>query len=417
MWRDVWAVIRREYLQRVRSKWFIAATIGGPLFMAAVIIIPAYFASQGERSSRDIAIVDGTDVLYERVAPRLEEGGWDVREERWRSDVVTELRGQIAGGEIGGFIMLDELTLETGEAIFYTNDRPSTIRQVTMRSSIARSALEFQLEQQGVDAASMLDGGELRIELMSDAGTGADMDDPAFAVAYIGAFFLYMVILLYAVAVLRATLEEKTNRIVEVIISAMKPWHLMLGKIIGVGAVSMTQMAIWLIAGVLLFAAGIPMLVAAQPELANLSNVSEILPGIGMLALFIGFFVGGFFMYSGLYAAIGAMCSSDEEAQQAQWPVIMLLIIPIMMVTVVIENPNSTMAVTMSLVPFFSPILMWGRVAGGGVPVWQIGLSFVLMFLTVLAVAWVAGRIYKVGILMSWKRPTLPELVLWIRES
>ncbi|MEM7416930.1 MAG: ABC transporter permease [Gemmatimonadota bacterium] len=415
MWHDVWAVIRREYLQRVRSKWFIAATIGGPLFMVVLIVVPAYFASQGERSSREIAVVDGTNVLYERLAPRLEEGGWEVREERWHSDVVTELRESIELGELGGFIMLDELTLESGEAMFYTNDRPSTIRQVTMRSSISRSALEYQLEDSGVDAAAMLEGGELRIELLSE--DGADTDDPAFFVAYVGAFFLYMVILLYAVAVMRATLEEKTNRIVEVIISAMKPWHLMLGKIIGVGAVSMTQMAIWVSAGVLLFAAGIPMLIAAQPQLANLSNISEILPGVGLLALFVGYFVFGFFMYSGLYAAIGAMCNSDEEAQQAQWPAIMLLIVPIVMVTSVIENPSSTMAVTMSLIPFFSPILMWGRVAGGGVPVWQIGLSFVLMGLAVIAVAWVAGRIYKVGILMSGKRPTLPELLRWIREA
>ena len=415
MWHDVWAVIRREYLQRVRSKWFIAATVGGPLFMAALLVVPAFFAAQGERNERAIAIVDGTDVLYELVAPRLEESGWDVREERWHADVVTELRATVEEGELGGFIMLDELTLESGEAMFYTNDRPSTIRQVTMRSSISRSALEYQLEQRGVDAASMLEGGELRIELLSDEGAGTD--EPAFFIAYIGAFFLYMGILLYAVAVLRATLEEKTNRIVEVIISAMKPWHLMLGKIIGVGAVSMTQMAIWVTAGVLLFAAGIPMLIAAQPELANLANISEILPGVGLLILFIGYFVFGFFMYSGLYAAIGAMCSSDEEAQQAQWPAIMLLVVPIVVVTSVIEDPGSTMAVTMSLIPFFSPILMWGRVAGGGVPAWQIGLSFVLMALAILAIAWVAGRIYKVGILMSGKRPTLPELIRWIREA
>lgn len=412
---DVWAVIRREYLQRVRSKWFIAATIGAPIFMMALIIVPAYFASQGAQSERDIAIVDGTDVLYDRLAPMLEEGGWTVSEERWHANVVTELREAAEDGLIGGFIILDELTLETGEAIFYTNDRPSTIRQLTMRSSISRSALEYQLEQQDVDTQALLDGGELRIELLEE--DGADVNEAAFAVAYVGAFLLYMMVLLYAVAVMRATLEEKTNRIVEVIISAMKPWHLMLGKILGVGAVSLTQMGIWLTAGVLMFAAGIPMLVAARPEMANLSQLGEILPGLGMLGLFVGYFIGGFFMYSGLYAAVGAMCNSDEEAQQAQWPVIMLLIVPIVMVTTVIEDPSSSMAVTLSLVPFFSPILMWGRVAGGGVPVWQIGLSFVLMAVAVVAVAWLAGRIYKVGILMSGKRPTLPELVRWIREA
>lgn len=415
MRRDVWAVIRREYLQRVRSKWFIAATAGAPIFMLALIVVPAYFASQGPQSERDIAIVDGTNVLYERLAPMLEEGGWAVSEERWRATVVTELREAAEERSISGFVILDELTLETGEAIFYTNERPSALRQLTMRSSIARSALEYQLGQQGVDAAAMLSGGELRVELLEE--DGANVNEAAFAVAYVGAFLLYMMVLLYAVAVMRATLEEKTNRIVEVIISSMKPWHLMLGKILGVGAVSLTQMGIWLTAAILMFATGIPMLVAARPELANLSQLREILPGLGLLGLFIGYFVAGFFMYSGLYAAVGAMCNSDEEAQQAQWPVIMLLIVPIVMVTTVIEDPSSTMAVTLSLIPFFSPILMWGRVAGGGVPAWQIGLSFVLMALAVVAIAWIAGRIYKVGILMSGKRPTLPELIRWIREA
>ena len=412
---NVWAVIRREYLQRVRSKWFVAATVGGPLFLSAMIVVPAYFASQGSRDAREVAVVDGTGVLYERLAPQLAEGGWDVREERWRVNVVTELREAADNNLLGGFLLLDELTLETGEAILYTKDRPSAIRQVTLRSTISLAALEYQLEQQGVDADAMLSGGELRIEMLSEEG--ADIEDPEFVVAYMGAFLLYMVIMLYAVAVMRATLEEKTNRIVEVIISSMKPWHLMLGKILGVGAVSMTQMGIWLLSGVLMFTMGLPMLISARPEMASMAEAIEFLPGFGLLALFVGYFVFGFFMYSALYAAVGAMCNSDEEAQQAQWPIIMLLIIPIVMVTNVIENPSSTIAITLSLVPLFSPILMWGRVAGGGVPAWQIGLSFVLMLFAIFAIAWVAGRIYKVGILMAGKRATLPELLRWIREA
>lgn len=415
MWHSVWAVIRREYLQRVRSKWFIAATVAMPIFMAAVVVIPAYFASKGERAARDIAIVDGTNVLYARVAPALEEGGWTVHEERWRADVVTELRQQAADGLLGGFLLLDELTLETGEAIMYATDRPSTMRQLTLRSTIARAALEYQLEQQGVDVEAMLRGGELRIEMLSEEGVG--IQDADFAVAYLGAFLLYMGILIYAVAVMRATLEEKTSRIVEVIISSMKPWHLMLGKILGVGAVSLTQIGIWLVAGTLLFVTGLPMLIAARPELGTLSSISDALPSVGMLALFVGFFVFGFFMYSGLYAAVGAMCNTDEEAQQAQFPIIMFIIVPILLVMNVIENPMTPMATGLSLFPLFTPILMWARVAGGGVPAWQVGLSFVIMALATVAIAWVAGRIYKVGILMAGKRPTLPELWRWVREA
>jgi ABC-2 type transport system permease protein len=338
-----------------------------------------------------------------------------VSEERWHSDVVTELRERAELGEIGGFVMLDELTLESGEAILYASSRPSPLRQLTLRSAIARAALEYQLEQTGVDVEALLEGGGLRVELLSD--DGSDPDDAQFFVAYAGAFFLYMVLLLYAVSVMRATLEEKTSRVVEVIISAMKPWHLMLGKIIGVGAVGLTQMAVWFGAAMLLFVSVLPMLIASRPELADLGDVGEVLPGAGLAGLFVGLFVFGYFMYSGLYAAVGAMCNTDEEAQQAQFPLIMLLVVPILMVMNVIQEPMTPLATGLSLFPLFTPILMWGRVAGGGVPAWQIVLSFVLMAVTTVAIAWVAGRIYKVGILMSGKRPTLPELWRWIREA
>lgn len=415
MWHNVIAVIRREYLQRVRSKWFIAATVAGPLLMAAVTVLPAWLAIQGERDEFRLAIVDGTGVLSERLVPRLENGGFEVEEVRWHADVVTELRERANGGDLGGFIMVDELTLETGEAIYYSMDVPSGLRRVTVQTSIARTALEYQLEQRGVDAEGLMGGGALEIEVISEAGS--DITEVGFGLAYIGSFFLYMTILLYAVAVMRATLEEKTSRIVEVIISAMRPWELMLGKIVGVCAVSLTQMAIWISAATALIAGGIPMIIAARPELTNLSSISEIVPGISLVILFLGFFLFGFLMYSGLYAAVGAMCNTDEEAQQAQFPMIILLIVPILMVMPVIQEPNTPMAVWLSLFPLFSPILMWARVAGGGVPSWQVLLSFILMALMVWVIAWIAGRIYKVGILMSGKRPTLPEIWRWVKEA
>jgi ABC-2 type transport system permease protein len=162
---------------------------------------------------------------------------------------------------------------------------------------------------------------------------------------------------------------------------------------------------------------GLPMLIAARPEVAELTELRDALPGMGTVALFLGFFVFGFFMYSSLYAAVGAMCNSDEEAQQAQFPVMLLLVVPIIMAMNVIENPTSPVATGLSLFPPFTPILMWARVASGGAPAWQVGLSFVLMFLAILAIAWVAGRIYKVGILMAGKRPTVPELWRWVREA
>ncbi len=414
MWPNVWAVIRREYLQRVRSKAFIFSTVALPLFMAAVFILPVYFANRDQEGERRIAVVDSTGVLYDRIASSLEESGWDVRAES-APDAMGTLRQRVDEGEIGGFIVLGSRTLESGEAAFYAAEAPSALDRLLLRTTISRAALERGLEQSGVDADALLQGGDLRLELLSESGSG--MEDPDFMVAYIGAFMLYIAILMYAVAVMRATLEEKTSRIVEVIISSMKPWHLMLGKILGVGAVSLTQLSIWLLSGALLGSAGVPAMLAARPDLVQLEQIRDVLPGFGLLVVFVAFFLFGFFMYSGLYACVGAMCNTDQEAQQAQAPLVIFIVAPIILVIPVIQNPMSAMAVSLSLFPLFSPILMWARVAGGGVPAWQIALSFVLMAFAVVAIAWLAGRIYKTGILMTGKRPTLPELWRWVREA
>lgn len=411
----VWAVIRREYLQRVRSKWFLFSTLGAPIFMIAIMVLPAYFAARSEEGERDIAVVDRTNVLYDQVAPRLEEAGYTVHEEQWSGDIVADLTQQVVDEELGGFLVLDEETLVTGGAVLYGASQPSAIRRLAMRSAVSRSALEKALGDQGVDADALLRGGELRVELVSEGGAG--LDDPRFAVAYIGAFFLYMMLLLYSTQVMRATLEEKTSRVVEVIISSMKPWHLMLGKIVGVGAVGLTQMAAWVGAALLLSSTGLSTLIALRPELAGVEQIKEFLPGVGLLILFLGFFVFGYFIFSALYAAVGATCSSEDEAQQAQLPVLMLVIVPILFVMQVIQSPTSALATGLSLVPFFSPILMFARASVGGAPAWQIALSFALMAGALVAVAWVAGRIYKVGILMAGKRPTLPELWRWVREA
>lgn len=411
----IWAVIRREYLQRVRSRWFVIATVAGPLFMLGVILVPAFMAVQSEDSERTLAVVDRTGVLYERVEAGLVRAGYTVRRAPDTAGAEADLVESVRAGDLGGVLILDEATLMRGAARFSTARRPSPLRQVTLQQALSQAAVAVRLGGDDAEVRTLLDGGELEVDLVSDGGAG--VNDPAFAATYIGAFILYMTILLYAVSVMRAVLEEKTSRVVEIVISSVRPTQLMLGKILGVGAVGLTQLSIWALSGILIVSAGIPALLAANPSLAQLSELGQFLPGLGYAALFLVFFLGGYFMYSGLYAAVGAMCNTDEEAQQAQFPVMMLLVVPIIFVTGVIDNPGSTLSVWLSLVPLFSPILMFARAASGAAPAWQVAVSVAGMVLTVGVVAWVAGRIYKVGILMAGKRPTLPELVRWIREA
>jgi ABC-2 type transport system permease protein len=261
---------------------------------------------------------------------------------------------------------------------------------------------------------ALLAGGTLELSLLEEEAT---LDAPVIVTAWVGAFLLYIVLLVYAVAVMRSVLEEKTSRVVEIVISSIRPWQLMLGKILGVGAVGLTQLAVWSLAVALIFALALPSLTAARPELAQLAELGRFAPGAGYLALFGVFFLFGYFIYAALYAAVGAMCNSDEEAQQAQLPLMFLVVAPILLLMPVLERPNGVAAVVLSLVPFFSPVLMFARAAGGVAPAWQVALSFLLMALTVLGVAWVAGRIYRAGILMAGKRPTLAELLRWVREA
>jgi len=412
--RDVWAVIRREYLQRVRSKWFALSTIGVPVLLVVASVAPAWMASREGGGERRIVLVDRTGVLAERVARHLEEGGLSV-EIAGRSADEPAVRARVLRGEVGGYLVLDEGALSSGRALLEVNQAPPALRSLAIRSAVVQGALEARLGGDDAEVASLLEGGNLRVQVLS--GHGGGIASPAIVTAMVGAFVLYMVILLYAVAVMRSVLEEKTSRVVEVILSSMRPWHLMLGKILGVGAVGLTQLAIWAAAAAALLTLALPYAVAARPELARMGDLGRYAPGVAYLGLFLVFFVCGYFMYSGLYAAVGAMCNTDEEAQQAQTPLVVLLVMPIMLLMPVLDRPGATASVLLSLFPIFSPVLMFARAAGGAAPAWQVWLSVVLMVLTVVGVAWVAGRIYRVGILMAGKRPTLAELWRWVREG
>ncbi len=211
---------------------------------------------------------------------------------------------------------------------------------------------------------------------------------------------------------MRGVIEEKSSRVVEVIVSAIKPFHLMAGKVLGVGGVGLTQFLIWslLVGGGSLYGRN---LVSSF----TVGGDSITLPGmpLSLLFFFVLFFLLGYFLYATLYAGVGAMVNSDEEAQHLQLPLVALLIIPFMLMFHVIGNPNSGIAVLLSFIPFFTPIIMFMRIAVQTPPLWQILLSLILLGLSIGAMVWVVGKIYRVGILMYGKRPNLPELVKWFR--
>lgn len=419
--RKVWAVIRREYVERVRTKAFLFSTFGVPVLFLLAIGVPIYLSVKEEQRERKIAVLDRTGVLYERVRARLAAAGYDVERVESADPAAAEVQVQrVLAGDLEGYLVLDSAALTRGHAQYRGRSAPGELRRLAIRQSVVAAALEERLARTGTGdeqgLLAFLSGGSLEVEVLG-SGQETGPAEAELAAGFLWAFLLYFVILFHAVSVMRAVLEEKTGRIVEVVISALRPAQLMFGKVLGVGAVGLTQLAVWIGFGLALALGGAPILVARIPELAAEMDVSRFLPSAGLLTLILALFLLGYFLYAALYAAIGAMCSSEQEAQQAQTPVVLLLVAPIMLLTYVIEHPGSTWTVGLSVFPFFSPVLLMARAASGSVAAWEIAVALVLLAGAVGAVTWVAGRIYRVGILMQGKRPTLPELWRWVREG
>ncbi len=416
--RTVGTVIAREYLQRVRTKSFIISTIAAPVLMLAVILIPAWMGARSASSEREIALLDRTGALAAQVAPGLERAGFRVETLEPGSAEEEGLDQRLEDGALAGVVILDDRTLSEGRAVWRGKESPSTLRRLTIQQTVSGAALGSALmtSEDAPRLAALLQGGELEVQTLDEE---RDQVDRAMGMAagFIGAFFLYMVLLIYGTMVLRAVLEEKTGRIAEVLLSSLRPWELMLGKVMGVGAVGLTQVAVWVGSAVLLFGLGIPGMISFFPEIPMMDQIREYLPGMAVLGYFVLCFLMGYFLYASLFAAVGAMCSSEEEAQQMQFPVVMLVVVPIVFLAPTIESPDSAMAFWLSLFPFFSPILMFARVAAGGAQIWEAGLALAGMAGALFVTAWIAGRIYRVGILMQGKRPTVPELWRWVREG
>ena len=415
-WKQVWAVLRREYVERVKTKGFLFSTIAIPVLMLGMIGLMVFMGVRAEQSQRQVALVDFTGQLGEEVARRMEAAGYDL--EIVDAEVgLAELDRRVLEDEIEAYVVLDDLTVQEGAFAYRSKDSPGRIRGALMESMVVETVLELRLSftENTAGVRELLGGSHLSFERLGEEVSEVQ-EVSGIATGFAGAMILYISMLLYGQFVLRSVLDEKRNRVVEVVISALTPGRLMLGKILGVGCMGMTQLGIWAACAGLIGLIGVPMLAANLPE-ADLSQIVEVLPGVGALVLLLVYFILGFFLYSSLFAAVGAMCNTEEEAQQANFPVMMLLIVPFMLQMFSLEGSAFAWMDWAALFPFFSPILMFPRAVSGSVEWWMVGLSLFFMVIAVGATAWVAGRIYRVGILMQGKRPTLRELVRWVREA
>jgi ABC-2 type transport system permease protein len=412
--RNTWLVIRREYLERIRAKSFIVSTILLPAFVFGVTVLPSKLASMKNSAPVHIVVAASNPAIADAIeaqlhAPDLDRKYQVDKEVTDDAQARAALDADVKAKKIDAYLWMTNQAIADGKVAFVALSTSDFIVNQNIRNAATDGVTRARLVQRGVPGEQL----EALLKPVTvdtvSLGQGKKAGEMAqFFACFLVAMMIYITLIMYGMSVMRSVLEEKSTRVMEVLLSSLKAKELMAGKLLGVGAVGLTQVAIW----------AVFMLVLGSPGALSTPEVREMFSGQPLLVIFLPvFFLLGFMLYSSLYAALGAMVNSEQEAQQWQFFVTMPLIIPIILLTKVILTPDSGMALWLSMVPFFAPILMYVRIVASTPPWWQIAISIGLMLVTTYFIVIVASRIYRVGILMYGKRPTLPEILKWLKYA
>jgi ABC-2 type transport system permease protein len=443
--RKFLAVVKREYVQRVRTKFFVIATILGPVLMAAFTIVPALMFSIKAGGPTRLAIVDQTGKMYERVAKELVSGkdrrgnsatpqspvrppvGSDPKEQinqagklikanfvveevrldnRSLDEARRDLEARVQNRELDGYVVLPPNLLKDGQPEFRARNTADLFTKDTVESSISRAVRGQRLVEAGIDEKAVAKASE-PVDLKTiEAGGKESKGEASFFFVFGVGLLIYMSVLLYGQFVLGAVIEEKETRIAEILFSSMRSFPLMMGKLIGVSLVALTQLGIWA-AAFLIFS-----LWAAGGSSITLPHIPPML-----FVYFAVYFLMGYFIYSTVYAVVGSMVTTTQEGGQLALPVVLMLVAGFYLSFNIIRSPNSSLAFWASMFPFFAPITMLVRIVTETPPLWQILLSLGIGVATIVGLVWLASRIYRVGMLMYGKKATIPEVWRWVRQA
>ncbi|HLF64144.1 MAG TPA: ABC transporter permease [Saprospiraceae bacterium] len=436
--RKMWIVFRREYLIRVRKRTFILATILVPLAIAALGVGSAFISMMGAKAEKRILVKDDSGI-FEKA--KREKGSLQFS---FSADSIEHLKETYASNGYDLLLYIPafpDLSARNHGVTYYAAEKPSITFLERVEWAIGSAFREYKIDASQIDRA-LYESFKTDINLESittsaggDTGSGKMASILGTLLGAVMGILMYMVILIYGQMVMRSVMEEKISRIAEVMISSVKPFQLMLGKILGVGAVGLTQLAIWMIlipVVMTVISAFLPgmdasAMNAAQPGMEAMQQIEEQgfdlnavineffrLNWLVIIPSFVIFFLGGFFIYSSLFAAIGSAVNEDlGEAQQFMLPVMLPVILAFVIAMSSIENPNSSIAVFGSIFPLTSPVVMPTRLPFDP-PLWHVLLSLVLLILTTLFFVWLSARIYRVGILMYGKKVNFKELGRWL---
>lgn len=422
-------IIQREFITRVRKKSFLLTTILLPVIIFSIYIAIFYFMMY-DKTTTTIAVVDETHLFKDTIP-----GNKDIIFVFLPQQSQQDLSVALTKKNFDGYIITQDSLHANNPIELVTQESLSLSTRMLIDEKIndRLRALHIQKMSPAQQEAILIESSRRAIKFTSQ--TGDEQSNLKAGVSYgvgmISGYLIFFILLLYGTIVMRGVMEEKTNRIAEVIVSSVKPFHLMMGKIIGIGAVGLVQFMIWilLVTGLL----QIGTLFMTTENLSSLQNnglniddfpaILQQIKGVNfalIISIFILYFIGGYLLYASLYAVVGcAVSESEEDAQKLTLPITLPLIIGFVMLTKVIDAPNSSLAVFGSLFPLTSPIIMLGRVTQGvpeGVPVWQLIVSILLLISTFIGAAYMAARVYRVGILMYGKKPSWKEIIKWVRR-
>jgi ABC-2 type transport system permease protein len=441
---NTWLIVKREYLERVRTRSFLVLTLLLPAIMAGAFIIPAKLSSMKSAQTQRLVVVTSTPQFGEIVRQQLmakpdaatvdadkeksnakdkddddkDIGKADESSRNYAIEVDSNssdaeraaLRNRVAAGDIDGYLWLTDDAVAARKVTYYGRQAGGFMEKSWLADQLDHAILLQELAQRGVSGAqadALLKPVKLETMRMEAGRETKSNGQAMFFAVFAMVMLLYTAVIFYGVSVMRAVLEEKNSRVMEVLLSSATSTELMAGKLIGVGAVGLTQIGIWIVMAA----------VYAFPALAASVSTGEIRIPPLTLAAFALFFLLGYLLYSSVYAAIGAIITSEQEGQQLQFIILLPLIISVFMMGPVMRAPDAPIAVWTSMVPFFSPVLMYLRIAVQTPPLWQIALSLLLLVATIAGFLFLCARIYRIGILMYGKRPTLPEILKWLQYA
>lgn len=409
--RDMFVIARREFLERVKSKWFVAITLLGPIGMVAMVLVPALLMGNGEGAKVDI--IDKTGVIAKPLSDGLAAVKW--KPVIVAADTPDQIEmDRIRDKQINGFVTIPADALEGGKILYRGDNGSSLVVGATLRELVRVVVQSERGNRAGIppdQLAKLVAQPDFEPQQTDGKSAGAS-GAASYWLGYILAYVLMLVIMLYAVGVMRSVVQEKTSRVMELMVATVKPRSLMAGKIFGVGAAGLVQVGAWLVMGAITL--------AYRDELLGLfgrSGAGAALPTLALTEIVIAllFFVVGYFFYASMYAAVGSMVSSEQDTQQVQMPITMLLVIGFACVSMVSGDPRGLTATVVTMLPFWSALLMPMRYLLGGASLGEVALSLAILVVSTVLIARAAAKIYRVGVLMYGKRPGVGELIRWLR--